>query len=69
MLLQNELDRQKENGKEHGYQVTDDSPVFIQKSGELLLPETVTHAFKKMIVSIGDEDMGFHDLRHTHATF
>jgi len=52
----------------YGYKVTENSPVFIRTTGEPLLPDSTTHAFKKLVMSIGIDDVWFHDLRHTHAT-
>lgn len=51
-----------------GYEVTDNNPVFIRRTGEPLLPDTVTHGFKKIVRKLGLGDVRFHDLRHTHAT-
>ena len=42
--------------------------VVIIESGEPLLPDAVSHSFKKIVRQIGLEDVWFHDLRHTHAT-
>ena len=56
------------NGFFYGYKVTENSPVFIRTTGEPLLPDSTTHAFKKLVISIGIDDVWFHDLRHTHAT-
>jgi integrase len=33
-----------------------------------LLPNSVTHDFKKIVKQLGLDDVRFHDLRHTHAT-
>ena len=52
----------------YGYKVTETSPAFIRTTGESLLPDTVSHAFKRMARVIGLDDIWFHDLRHTHAT-
>jgi integrase len=50
------------------YKVTENSPVFIRRTGEPLLPTTVTHGFKKIVKKLGLDNVRFHDLRHTHAT-
>jgi integrase len=60
--------KQKLNAKYFGYTVTENSYVFIRTTGEHILPDAVTHAFKRLVRSIGIDDVGFHDLRHTHAT-
>ena len=44
-----------------------DKPVFIL-SEKATLPEGITHSFKRLVRSIGINDVWFHDLRHTHAT-
>ena len=33
-----------------------------------MLPNSVTHDFKKIVKQLGLDDVRFHDLRHTHAT-
>lgn len=60
--------KQRVDAKTYGYEVTENSPVFIRTTGETLVPDSVTHAFKKMVKSIDINDVWFHDLRHTHAT-
>jgi len=68
LFLRKQWELQKGDGLIYNYKVTKESPVFIRRTGEPLLPETVTHAFKKLVTSIGIADVWFHDLRHTHAT-
>ena len=68
IVLRKQLELQKGDALVYGYKATENSPVFIRRTGEPLLPETVTHAFKKLVTSIGIDDVWFHDLRHTHAT-
>ena len=67
-LLRELKDKQKLDALFYGYTVTENSPVFIRTTGEPLLPDSTTHAFKKLVISIGIDDVWFHDLRHTHAT-
>ena len=62
------MELQKGDAVVYGYKVNEESPVFIRRTGEPLLPDTITHAFKKLVMSIGIDDVWFHDLRHTHAT-
>ena len=60
--------KQKIDALLYGYEVTEDSPVFIRTKGEPLLPYAVTHGFKGIVKKLGLDDVRFHDLRHTHAT-
>ena len=50
-----------------GKRLTDDDFVFADASGAPLNPDTVTHAFGKLIRKAGLH-VRLHDLRHTHAT-
>ena len=68
ILLRELKEKQKMDAIFYGYKVTENSPVFIRTTGEPLLPDSTTHAFKKLVMSIGIDDVWFHDLRHTHAT-
>ena len=51
-----------------GKRLTDDDFVFADASGAPLNPDTVTHAFGKLIRKAGLPHARLHDLRHTHAT-
>ncbi|NQT71839.1 MAG: site-specific integrase [Chloroflexi bacterium] len=42
--------------------------IFANDDGEPLSPDTVTHAFAKIIKRTGLPHVRLHDLRHTHAT-
>jgi integrase len=68
LVLRKQWELQKGDALIYDYKVTEESPVFIRRTGEPLLPDTITHAFKKLVMSIGILDVWFHDLRHTHAT-
>lgn len=46
----------------------DDDFVFSTPDGAPLNPDTVTHAFGKLIREAGLPHLRVHDLRHTHAT-
>ena len=41
---------------------------FPNSKGGPINPDTITHAFKKVVRKIGLDKARFHDLRHTHAT-
>jgi integrase len=68
LFLRAELHTQIDNGLFYGYKVNQDCPVFrTTYTGEALLPQTVTHGFKKIANRAGLKMTKFHDLRHTHA--
>ncbi len=47
--------------------VSDDDLVF-STLGKHLLPNTITHAWPKLVKHIGLKAIRFHDARHTHAS-
>ena len=51
-----------------GTSLKDDSLVFSQVDGEPLLPDTVSHAWVKMVKRAGLKHFRLHDGRHTHAS-
>jgi integrase len=51
-----------------GTSLKDDDLVFSDHEGKPLLPDTVSHAWVKLIKCIGLEGIRFHDARHTHAS-
>jgi len=51
-----------------GKPLTEDDFVFSRPDGAPLNPDTVTHAFGKLIRKAGLPHARLHDLRHTHAT-
>ena len=51
-----------------GRELTDDDLVFCSPDGSPLLPNSITHAFIKMVRRLDLRGIRFHDLRHTHAT-
>ena len=64
-ILRNELDRQFDKGRSP---VTPETPVFLNETGGLLLPNTVSHAFLRMVRKLEIKDVSFHNLRHTHLS-
>ena len=62
------MEKQKQDATKYGFNITEDSPVFIRTTGERLLPYAVTHGFKVIVKKLSLDDVRFHDLRHTHAT-
>jgi len=51
-----------------GASLTDDDLVFSQIDGKPLLPDTVTHAWIKLVRRNGLEGVRLHDARHSHAS-
>jgi integrase len=53
-----------------GYEVNDDTSVFIRRTGEPLLPRAVSNGFKVIAERAGHGELvyHFHETRHTHAT-
>jgi len=51
-----------------GISLSPDDLVFANPDGSPFLPDSVTHAFIKIVRSTGLEGIRFHDLRHTHAS-
>ncbi len=51
-----------------GSTLAGDRLVFSQLDGSPLLPNTVTHAFAKIVRKAGLEGITLHSLRHTHAS-
>jgi len=42
--------------------------VFSQIDGKPLLPDTITHAWARMVKRAGLKGLRLHDARHTHAS-
>ena len=51
-----------------GITLTDDDLVFSQLDGKSLLPNTVTHAWMKLVRRNGLRGIRLHDARHSHAS-
>jgi integrase len=51
-----------------GMPLKDDSLIFCQADGMPLLPDTVSHAWVKIIKRAGLKPFRLHDGRHTHAS-
>ncbi len=51
-----------------GIPLTDDGLVFCQLDGGPLLPNSVTHAWIKLVLRPGLKPIRLHDARHTHAS-
>jgi len=68
MLLNVLKTQQKDQLEMAGIDWDETSLVFQNSEGKTLSPDTVSHAFKKIVKQIGLPNLRFHDLRHTHAT-
>jgi len=51
-----------------GSPLMDASYVFCHDNGAPLLPDSVSHAWIKLVRKVGLDGVRFHDCRHTHAT-
>ncbi len=51
-----------------GLKLTGESPVCVREGGSPILPNSLSHAFRRMTKRCGMAGSRFHDLRHTHAT-
>ena len=51
-----------------GKPLKDDDLVFSDLEGKPLLPDTITHAWIKLVRRTGLEGIRLHDARHTHAS-
>ncbi len=68
LLLQEHRDRQTARRTKLGILLTDNDLIFSDLEGKPLLPNTVTHAWIKLVRRIGLEGIRLHDARHTHAS-
>ena len=46
----------------------DDDLIFSDNEGKPLLPDTISHAWAKLVKRVGLENIRLHDARHTHAS-
>jgi integrase len=68
LLLQEYKDKQLAQRAILGIPLKDDDLVFSDLNGKPLLPDTVSHAWVKLMKRTGLEGIRFHDARHTHAS-
>lgn len=68
LLLREYRERQALDRIMVGQPLTENDQVFSYGDGTLFSPDTVTHAFIKLVRKIGVKPIKLHDLRHTHAS-
>jgi len=68
LLLKEHWEKQKLERAMLGIPLTDDDLVFSHFDGKPLLPNTVTHAWIKLVRRTGLKAIRLHDARHTHAS-
>jgi len=68
LLFQEEREKQQRERAMVGLEVRDDDLVFRDHEGRPLRPDTVTHAWVKLVRRIGLKGIRLHDARHTHAS-
>ena len=68
LILQEYKDKQAAQRTTLGIPLKEDDLVFSDLEGKPLLPDTVTHAWIKLVRRIGLKGIRLHDARHTHAS-
>ncbi len=68
LLLKQHKEQQIAQRMVLGTTLEEDDLVFCQEDGKPLLPDTVTHAWVKLVRRTGLKHIRFHDARHTHAS-
>jgi integrase len=68
MVLREHREKQEVHRAMIGIPLTDDDLVFSHLDGKPLLPNTVTHAWIKLVRWTGLKPIRLHDARHTHAS-
>jgi integrase len=67
-ILREHKEKQKLDRAMLGIPLKDDDLVFSDLEGRPLLPDTVTHAWIKLVRRIGLKGIRLHDARHSHAS-
>jgi integrase len=68
LVFQEEKEKQRRDRGALGMALKDDDLVFRDVEGKPLRPDTVTHAWVKLVRRIGLRGIRLHDARHTHAS-
>jgi len=67
-VFQEERERQRRERAALGLEFNEDDLIFADLEGRPLRPDTVTHAWVKLVRRIGLRGIRLHDARHTHAS-
>ncbi len=67
-LLEEHREKQARQRAALGIEMKEEDLVFTDIEGRPLRPDTVTHAWVKMVRKIGLNGIRLHDARHTHAS-
>jgi integrase len=67
-VLREHKEKQKLDRVMLGIPLKDDDLVFSDLEGKALLPNTVTHAWTKLVRRTGLKEIRLHDARHSHAS-
>jgi integrase len=68
VVFQEEREKQRKERAAVGLGLKDDDLIFRDLEGRPLRPDTVTHAWTKLVRRIGLRGIRLHDCRHTHAS-
>jgi len=68
LVLKEHYEKQKLERAMLGIPLTDDDLVFSHLDGSPLLPDSVTHAWIKLVRRTGLKSIRLHDARHSHAS-
>ncbi len=68
LVLKEHWEKQKLERAMLGIRLADDDLVFSQLDGRPLLPDTVSHAWFKLVRRTGLKSIRLHDARHSHAS-
>ena len=68
LLFQEHRDKQEVQRVMLGVPLKDDDLIFSNHEGKPILPDSVTHAWIKLVRRIGLKGVRLHDARHTHAS-
>jgi len=68
LLLQEHKDKQEAQRATLGMTLKEDGLVFSNFEGRPLLPDTISHAWTKLVKRTGLNGIRLHDARHTHAS-
>jgi integrase len=66
--LRDHYEKQKMAFAMQGLELGDDTLLFCQPDGKPLLPNSVTHAWIKLVRRLGLKGIRLHDARHSHAS-